>query len=63
MSEEVKKELIDAIVVAIDLLGIDVKKAYPKLYNEFLTHQHEDKGEWYDTIWRKEENKIRCYWN
>lgn len=42
--EEVLKELIDAVVVAIDLLGIDIKKAYPKLYNEFLAHQ-QDKGE------------------
>ena len=45
MKEEVLKELIDAVVVAIDLLEIDVKKAYPNLYNEYLTHQHEDKGE------------------
>ena len=45
MREEVLKELIEAVVVAIDLLGIDVKKAYPNLYNEFLTQQHEDKGE------------------
>lgn len=43
--EEVLKELTNAVVVAIDLLGIDIKKAYPKLYNKFLTQQHEDKGE------------------
>ena len=45
MKKEVLKELIEAVIVAIDLLGIDVKKAYPNLYNDFLTHQHEDKGE------------------
>lgn len=35
MNKELLEELIDAVVVAIDLLGIDVKKAYPKLWEEF----------------------------
>ena len=35
MDKELLEELIDAVVVAIDLLGIDVKKAYPKLWEEF----------------------------
>lgn len=45
MEKEVLKELIEAAVVAIDLLGIDVKQAFPNLYNEYLTHQHKNKGE------------------
>lgn len=43
MKDKVLKELIDAIVIAIDLLGIDAKKAFPNLYSEFL--KNEDKGE------------------
>lgn len=36
MEDKVLRELIEAICVAIDLLGIDVKQAYPNLYNELL---------------------------
>lgn len=36
MDEKVLNEIIDACVVAIDLLGIDVKKEYPNLHNEFI---------------------------
>lgn len=34
MREEVLKELLEAVVTAIDLLGIDVKTEFPNLYEE-----------------------------
>ena len=40
--EEVLKELVEAVVVAIDLLGIDVKKAYPNLYKYFKEEQNHE---------------------
>lgn len=45
MKEEVLKELIAAACVAIDLLGIDVEKAFPNLYREFLENRQKDIAE------------------
>ena len=40
--KDLEQELIDAVVVCVDLLGIDVKKAYPNLYKRCFS---DNKGE------------------
>lgn len=40
--KDVEQELINAVVVCVDLLGIDVKKAYPNLYKRCFS---DNKGE------------------
>ena len=42
MEKELLKEIIEACVVAIDLLGIDVKQEYPNLYKEFQDLRNKD---------------------
>lgn len=43
MEKELLKEIIEACVVAIDLLGIDVKQAFPNLYKEIEDFKKLDK--------------------
>lgn len=43
MKEEIIKELIEGVCIAIDLLGIDVEKEFPNLYKELKSNRN--KGE------------------
>lgn len=45
MTDEVFRELIEAVIVSIDLHGIDVIKQYPNLWRECLKLKEEQNND------------------
>ena len=43
MKEELIEELIEATIITLDMLGINIKRAFPNIYNEWINGG--DKGE------------------